>query len=86
MGCDDRGGLNGHVLPHDQEKDTRLILDFILSTVGAIRRSHAALPYGMFLTRVFTRGQLLIDRYRKDKKCPKTIIKTFSTMGLKLQD
>ena len=34
----------------------RLILDFILSTMDVARRSHAALPYGIFLTRVFTRA------------------------------
>ena len=34
----------------------RLILDFILSTVDAARRSHAAILYSMFLTKVFTRA------------------------------
>ena len=34
----------------------RLILDFILSAVDTARRSHAAVPYGMFLIRVFTRA------------------------------
>ena len=32
----------------------RLILDFILSAMDVVRRSHPALSYGMFLTRFFT--------------------------------
>ena len=32
----------------------RLILDFILSIMDVARRSHAAPPYGIFLTRIFT--------------------------------
>ena len=39
----------------------RLILDFILSAVDVARRSHVALPYNMFLTRVLTRTQLPLD-------------------------
>ena len=39
----------------------RFILDYTLSAIDAARRSHAALPYGMLLTRVFIRAQLYID-------------------------
>ena len=60
----------------------RLILDFIFSAVDAIKRSHAALPYGMVLTRVFARAQLPIDEHRKDDKRPTTTRKTFSALGL----
>ena len=63
----------------------RLILDFILSAVHAERRRHATLPYGMFLTKVFTRAQLPLDGHRVDNKCPPTTMKTFSAMGLKPQ-
>ena len=34
----------------------RLILDFILSAIGAERRSHTTLPYSMFLTRVIVKA------------------------------
>ena len=63
----------------------RLLLDYTLSAINAIRRSHAALPYGMLLIRVFTRAQLSINGHRKDNKCPTTTMKMFSTMGLKPQ-
>ena len=58
----------------------RLILDYTLSTIDDVRRSHATMPYGMLLTRVFTRAQLPIDGPRKDDKCPATTMKTFSAM------
>ena len=63
----------------------RLILDFILATVNAERRRHAALPYGMFLTRVFIRAQLPLYGHRIDNKRPTTTMKTFSSFGLKPQ-
>ena len=62
----------------------RLIMDFILLAVNVERRRHATLPYGMFLTRVFIRAQLLIDRHRAETKRPTTTMKTFSALGLKL--
>ena len=34
----------------------RLILDYMLSAIDEARRSHAAMPYGMLLTHVFTRA------------------------------
>ena len=61
----------------------RLILDFILSAMDVTRRSQAALPYGMFLTRVVTRGQLPFDGHRVDNKCPAITMKTFSALGMK---
>ena len=42
----------------------RLILNFIISVIGAERRRHATLPYGMFLTRVFNKSQLPLDGER----------------------
>ena len=36
----------------------RLILDFIITSVGAKRKKHASLPYNMFLTRVFNKAQV----------------------------
>ena len=61
----------------------RLILDFIISDVGAKRRRHATLPYDMFLTRVFTKAQFPLDGQRPDTKRPTTTMKTFSVLGLK---
>ena len=43
------------------------------------------MPYGMLLTRVFMRAQLLVDRHRKDEKHPATTTKTFAAIGLKSQ-
>ena len=63
----------------------RLILDYMLSVIDVARRSHATLSYGMLLTQVFMRAQLLVDGHRKDEKRPTTTKKTFSTMGLKPQ-
>ena len=34
----------------------RLILDYMLFAIDEERRSHAAMPYGMLLTRVFARA------------------------------
>ena len=34
----------------------RLILDFIIATVGAEKKKYASLPYGMFLTKVFNKA------------------------------
>ena len=62
----------------------RLVLDFTLS--DATKRSHAALPYVMFFTRVFMRAQLSVDRHRNDVKHPTTTMKTFYALGLKSQD
>ena len=45
----------------------RLILDYMLTAIDDLRRSHAALPYGMVLTHIFARAQLLIDGHGKDK-------------------
>ena len=42
----------------------RLILDFIFAVVNAEQRRHVTLAYGMFLTRVFIRAQLPLDRHR----------------------
>ena len=63
----------------------RLILDYMLSTIDEARKSHAAMPYGMLLTHVFTKAQRPIDGHRKDEKCPTTTKKTFSAMGLNFQ-
>ena len=63
----------------------RLILDFILSVVNAERRRYATLPYGMFLTRVFTRAQLPIDGQKANNKRPTITMKTFSALGLNPQ-
>ena len=63
----------------------RLILDYMLSAMDDARRSHAALLYGMLLTRIFQRAQLPIDGHRKDEKYPATTMKTFSAIGLKSQ-
>ena len=63
----------------------RLILDFILSAINAERRRHAILPYGIFLTRVFIRAQLLIEGHRAKTKRPTTTMKTFSALGMKPQ-
>ena len=63
----------------------RLILEFIVSTVNAERRRHATLPYGMFLTRIFIRAQLPLDRHRTDNKRSMTTMKTFFALGLKPQ-
>ena len=64
----------------------RLVSDYMLSAIDEARKSHVAVPYGMLLTKVFARAQLPIDGQRKDEKCLTTTKKTFSTMGLKLQD
>ena len=61
----------------------RSILDFILSAIDIARRSHTALPYGMFLTRVFIRAQLPLDGHRIDNQCPTITMKIVSTLGLK---
>ena len=66
-------------------KLVRLILDYMLSAMDEARRNHAAMSYGMLLTRVFVRVQLPVDGHRKDEKRPTTTKKTFSAMGLKLQ-
>ena len=63
----------------------RLILDYILLNVNAKRKSHATLPYGLFLIKVFIRAQLPIEGHRTETKRPTTTIKTFSTLGLKPQ-
>ena len=42
----------------------RLILDYILAVVDATRRSHVILPYGMFLTRAFTRPNFALKDIR----------------------
>ena len=34
----------------------RLILDYMLTTIDDLRRSHATLPYGMLLIRIFPRA------------------------------
>ena len=39
----------------------RLILDFIIFTIGAERRRHATLAYNMFLIKVFIKTQLPLD-------------------------
>ena len=44
----------------------RLILDFIIFVVGAERRRHATLSYGMFLTKVFIKAQLHLGGERCD--------------------
>ena len=46
----------------------KLILDFILSAVNIEKRRHTTLPYGMFLTCIFTRAQLLINGHRANNK------------------
>ena len=61
----------------------RLILDFILAAINAKKRRLATLSYGIFLTRVFTKAQLPLDRHRADNKRPTTMMKTLSTLGLK---
>ena len=61
----------------------RLILDYVLLTINAERMSHATLPYGMFLTRVFIRARLPIDGHRVEIKRLTTTMKTFSALGLK---
>ena len=53
--------------------------------MNATRRSHATLPYGIFLTRVFTRAQLPTDGHKLNNKRPITTMKTFSALRLKLQ-
>ena len=64
----------------------RLILDCMLTAINDSRRSHATLPYGMLLTRIFARAQLPVNGHRKDEKHLTTTKKTFSAMGLKFQD
>ena len=45
-----------------------LILDYMLSAIDDARKSHAAMPYGMLLSRTFERAQLPVDGHRKDEK------------------
>ena len=52
----------------------RLILDFILVVVNAERRRHATLPYDLFLSRVFIKAQLPLDRHKADNKIPTTMM------------
>ena len=61
----------------------RLILDFIIATVGAEKKKHASLPYGMFLTKVFNKAQFPFAGERPDNKCPTTTMKTFQALVLK---
>ena len=63
----------------------RLVLDFILATVNAEKRRHATLPYGMFLTRLFIKAQLLLDGHKANTNGPTTTMKTFSALRLKPQ-
>ena len=58
----------------------------MLTAIDDLRSSHAALPYGMLLTRIFAKAQLPVDGHKKDEKRPTTTKKTFSAMGLKFQD
>ena len=64
----------------------RVILHFIISTVGVERRRHATLAYGMFHTKIFIKAQLPLDGEICDKKRPTTTMKTFSALGLKPKD
>ena len=61
----------------------KLIIDFIIATVSSERRRHATILYNMFLTKVFIRAQLPLDRHKADNKRPTTTMKSFSTLELK---
>ena len=63
----------------------RKILDYMLLAIDEARKSHAATPYDMLLTRVFGKVQLPVDGHKKDEKHLTTTKKTFSAMGLKLE-
>ena len=61
----------------------RLIFDFIIATVGAEKKKHASLLYGMFLTKAFNKAQLPLASESSNDKRPTTTIKTFQAIGLK---
>ena len=63
----------------------RLNFNFIIAAVGAKKKKHATLPYGMFLTRVFNKAQLPLVGERTDNKRLTTTMKTFQALGLKPQ-
>ena len=61
----------------------RMILDFIITTIGAQKKKHATLPYGMFLTPVFINAQYPLNSEKANPKHPASMMKTFQALGLK---